>query len=74
MINILKLFKRIPRPVAGFFVCGMMGRFLDMNKTNIMYDLAYGISIGAGVAITLGVALDNIAIGILIGLGSGGMQ
>ena len=39
-----------------------------------MYGLAYGISIGAGVAITLGVALDNIAIGILIGLGSGGMQ
>ena len=58
----------------GFFVYGMMGIFLDMNKTNIMYGLAYGISIGAGVAITLGVALDNIAIGILIGLGSGGMQ
>jgi hypothetical protein len=28
----------------------------------------YGISIGVGVAITFGVALDNIAIGISIGL------
>jgi len=32
--------------------------------------LAYGISIGVGVAITFGVALDNIAIGISIGLGA----
>ena len=30
----------------------------------------YGISIGVGVAITFGVALDNIAIGISIGLGA----
>ena len=51
----------------------MLGDFcviLDMNKRNIMYGLAYGISIGVGVAITFGVALDNIDIGISIGLGA----
>ena len=41
-----------------------------MNKTNVIYGLAYDISIGVGVAITFGVALDNIAIGISIGLGT----
>jgi len=33
--------------------------------------LIYGISIGVGGAITFGIALESVAIGILIGLGSG---
>ena len=36
-----------------------------------LYGLVYGLTTGVGVAITFGVALDSIAIGISIVLGSG---
>ena len=42
-----------------------------MTKRSIIYGSAYRISIGVRGAITFGIALESIAIGISIGLGSG---
>ena len=42
-----------------------------MTKRSIIFGFAYGISIAVGGAITFGIALESVAIGMLIGLGSG---
>ena len=58
----------------GWWVDLDMNKVADNLKDNVkwkLYGLTYSLAIGTGVAITFGVALDNIAIGISIGLGSG---
>ena len=81
-LNVHRLFNVKSQPKTPFRGCTLQIKgthtllsnfcvILDMNKRSIMYGLAYGTSIGVGVAITFGVALENMAIGILMGLGSG---
>ena len=58
----------------GWWVDLDMNKVADNLKDNVkrkLYGLTYSLAIGTGVAITFGGALDNFAIGISIGLGSG---